>query len=516
MTVRVQRRMNCARLDLIIIGGGINGAGIARDAAGRGLRAALLEQDDFASGTSSASTKLVHGGLRYLEQFEFRLVAESLREREVLLRLAPHLVTPLRFVLPHVSTLRPAWMMRLGLWMYDRLGGAGSLPPSGAIRLAGTAEGAALRGGLRKGFAYWDARVDDARLVIANLRSAVAYGAQVWSRTRFIDAVRDARGWRVEAEGSDGRRMQMHSRALVNAGGPWVERILRGIAHGGPPAHVQLVKGSHIVVPRIHPGAHAYLLQNEDGRVLFVLPFEQHYSLIGTTDVLVGTPEEGTRVTPQEIRYLLAAANRYLARPLSENDVVWSYSGVRPLYDDGSSNPSKTTRDYHLALDARDDAPLLSVFGGKITTYRTLAEAALARLHPWLPTSRGAWTATEALPGAEGWQDRDAAREALRMHYPALPSYLVDRLFDRHGNATQFVLGNARTEADLGTHFGGDLYEREVRYFIEHEWARSADDVLWRRSKAGLQLDAAQRLAFEAWFDLRCPRIFAQSAQQTI
>ena len=516
MTVRVQRRMNSARHDLIIIGGGINGAGIARDAAGRGLRVALLEQADFAGGTSSASTKLVHGGLRYLEQFEFRLVAESLKEREVLLRLAPHLVTPLRFVVPHVSALRPAWMMRLGLWMYDRLGGAGSLPSSGAIRMTGTAEGAALRGGLRKGFAYWDARVDDARLVIANLRSAAAYGAQLWSRTRFIDAVRDARGWRVEAEGSDGRRVQMYSRALINAGGPWVERILSGIAHGESPAHAQLVKGSHIVVPRIHPGAHAYLLQNEDGRVLFVLPYERHYSLIGTTDVLVEAPEDGARITPQEIRYLLEAANRYLARPLGVNDVVWSYSGVRPLYDDGSANPSKTTRDYNLVLDARDGAPLLSVFGGKITTYRKLAEAVLVRLHPWLPTSRGAWTATEALPGAEGLQDRDIAREALRMHYAALPPHLVDRLFDRHGNATPAVLGDARSGADLGIHFGGDLYEREVRYFIEHEWARSADDVLWRRSKAGLHLDAAQRLAFETWFDLRCPRVSVQSAQQTI
>ncbi len=516
MTVRVQRRMNSARHDLIIIGGGINGAGIARDAAGRGLRAALLEQDDFASGTSSASTKLVHGGLRYLEQFEFRLVAESLKEREVLLHLAPHLITPLRFVLPLIPTARPAWMMRLGLWMYDRLGGAGSLPPSGMVRLAGTAEGVPLKAELQKGFVYWDAWVDDARLVIANLRSAVAHGAQVWPRTRFLGARRDERGWRVEAEGSDGRRLKMYSRALVNAGGPWVERVLSGIAHGGQPAHVQLVKGSHIVVPRIHPGAHAYLLQNEDGRVLFVLPYERHYSLIGTTDVLVEAPEEGALITPQEIRYLLAAANRYLARPLSENDVVWSYSGVRPLYDDGSANPSKTTRDYNLVLDARDDAPLLSVFGGKITTYRKLAEAVLTRLHPWLPTSRAAWTATEVLPGAEGLQDRDAAREALRMHYPALPPHLVNQLFDRHGNATQFVLGNARTEADLGIHFGGDLYECEARYFIEHEWARSADDVLWRRSKAGLHLDAAQRLAFEAWFDLRCPRVSAQSAQQTI
>ena len=515
MTVRVQRLMDFGEYDLVVVGGGINGAGVARDAAGRGLRVALLEQGDFGGGTSSASTKLIHGGLRYLEQFEFRLVAESLKEREVLLRLAPHLVTPLRFVLPHVSTLRPAWMMRLGLWMYDRLGGRSSLPPSGMVRLSGTAEGAPLKDELQKGFVYWDAWVDDARLVIANLRSAVAHGAQVWPRTRFTSALRDAHGWCVEAEDRDGRRVQMRSRALVNAGGPWVERILAGIAHGEPSARVQLVKGSHIIVPRVHPGTQAYLLQNEDRRVLFVLPYEQDYSLIGTTDLYVQTPDEGSHITPQEIRYLLGAVNRYLAQPLHEADVVWSYSGVRPLYDDGSANPSKTTRDYNLVLDAREDAPLVSVFGGKITTYRKLAEAVLAKLHPWLPTSRGSWTATEALPGAEGLLDRDAARVALRARYAALSPHIVDRLFDRHGNAAPLVLGNAGTEAELGRHFGGGLYECEARYFIEHEWARSADDVLWRRTKAGLHLTVAQRLAFETWFDIQCPRAASQPARQT-
>lgn len=491
--------MSEAHYDLAVIGGGINGAGIARDASGRGLRVVLLEQNDFAGGTSSASTKLIHGGLRYLEHYEFRLVAESLREREVLLRLAPHLVTPLRFVLPHVKSLRPAWMMRMGLWLYDRLGGRGSLPASTAVSLDGTPEGAPLRPLLRKGFVYWDAWVDDARLVIANLRSAAGYGATLMRSTRFVAARREAGVWRIEARHRDGSVRILRARALVNAAGPWVAEAARGIEGSQDmAARVQLVKGSHIVVPRVHPGRYAYLLQNDDRRIVFVLPYEERYSLIGTTDVLIETPEQGAHIDAAEVRYLLAAANRYLATHLRERNIVWTYSGVRPLYDDGSANPSATTRDYHLVLDAGEDVPLLSIYGGKITTYRKLAEAALAQLRPWLEPARGEWTAHEPLPGGAGASER--ALSTLQKQYEGLPASLVERLYRRHGSETSALLAGAVTVDDLGHHFGADLYEREVRHFIAHEWAEEPDDVLWRRTKAGLHLSAAERQEFEGWF----------------
>lgn len=490
--------------DLIVIGGGINGAGIARDAAGRGLRVALLERGDFGGGTSSASSKLIHGGLRYLEHFEFRLVAESLREREVLLRIAPHLVRPLRFVLPHARGSRPAWMMRAGLWLYDCLGGRGALPGSRSISLAGTPEGEPLDPSLRRGLAYWDASVDDARLVLANVRSAAQLGADVRPRTAFRNARREGGGWVVEigdVGDVNGQVAHLRARVLVNAAGPWVEQVLAGVAHGPLQARTQLVKGSHIVVPRVTAGAHAYILQHPDQRVVFVLPFEENYSLIGTTDVAIGAPEQGLSITPGEIRYLLDAANRYLAVPLHESDVVWTYSGVRPLYDDGSRNPSATTRDYNLVVDATDGAPLLSVYGGKLTTYRTLAEAALARLQPWLPEQRGPWTATAPLPGGAGLDDVAAALRELQSRYDFLPPRAIEHLFRRHGTLTDAVLDGAREERQLGRHFGAGLYEREVRYFIDEEWARTAEDILWRRTKAGLHLSAIERAAFETWFE---------------
>lgn len=485
--------------DVVIVGGGINGAGIARDASGRKLRVALLERGDFGTGTSSASTKLIHGGLRYLEHYEFRLVAESLREREVLLSLAPHLITPMRFVLPHVPTLRPAWMMRTGLWLYDRLGGRGRLPRSAKLSLHDTPEGAPLRPTLSKGYAYWDAWVDDARLVIATLRSAVDHGATVMPRTAFVSARRETGCWHVDARAADGSTINLRARALVNAAGPWVEAVGQGIVgHANQSARVQLVKGSHIVVRRVHGGDHAYLLQNDDGRVVFILPYERQYSLIGTTDVLIRTPEEGARIDTAEVRYLLAAANRYLGSPVSERDIVWTFSGVRPLYDDGSDNPSATTRDYHLMLDATQNAPLLTVYGGKLTTYRKLAEAALAQLQPWLNPACGEWTAREPLPGGEGASEQ--ALTELQATYNALPATLVARLYRRHGTRTAVLLDGVRTPDDLGRHFGADLYEREVEYFVAHEWATDAEDVLWRRSKAGLHMKEPQRQTFTAWF----------------
>jgi glycerol-3-phosphate dehydrogenase len=446
-----------ADYDLLIIGGGINGAGIARDAAGRGIRSLLVEQGDFGGATSSASTKLVHGGLRYLEHYEFRLVAESLAEREVMLRIAPQLVTPLQFVMPHVPTLRPAWMIRAGLWLYDRMGGRSSLPGSRGVALHADGFGAGLKPGFTRGFTYWDTRVDDARLVIANLRSAVEHGASVLPRTRLVEAHREAGVWSASLALAAGER-RVTARVLVNAAGPWVGNVIGRTASTMPKARVQLVKGSHIVVPRVHDGEHAYILQNTDRRIVFVIPYMEHWSLIGTTDLAVDDPAGPWMITQEETRYLLDAANRYLARPLAEADIVWSYAGIRPLYDDGKGDPAAITRDYTLVVDEHDGVPELAIVGGKLTTYRKLAETVMARLRPWLATTRGPWTADEALPG------------------------------------------DVALQGDPGRDFGGGLQQREVEYFIEHEWAHSADDILWRRTKAGLAMTPAERESFAAWF----------------
>ena len=491
--------------DLLVVGGGINGAGIARDAAGRGLRVALLEQDDFAGATSSASTKLIHGGLRYLEHYEFRLVAEALAEREVLLRLAPHIARPLRFVMPHVAGLRPAWMIRAGLWLYDHLGGRISLPRSQAVRLTPDGYGAGLDPRIERGYAYSDAWVDDARLVILNLRSAQQHGATVMARTRFVAARRVDGGWQATVEDTaSGTRRSLRARVLVNAAGPWVRPVLDATGDGGVRAGVQLVKGSHIVVPRAYGGEHAYILQNDDQRIVFMIPYERDFTLIGTTDVAVASVAEARAISPAETRYLLDAVNRYLARPLGEHAPVWSYSGVRPLYDDGQSDPSAVTRDYTLVVDERDGVAQLAVFGGKITTYRRLAEAVLDKLQPWLRCARGRWTHREPLPGAV--PDPVAAHAALLAERPALPPALLGALSRRHGALAADVLGDARTPADLGRDFGGGLCEREVDWFIGHEWAFAPDDVLWRRTKAGLHMNVAQRAGFARWFEARRSR----------
>ena len=487
-------------LDLLVVGGGINGAGIARDAAGRGLRVALVEQGDFGGATSSASTKLIHGGLRYLEQYEFRLVAEALAEREVLLRLAPHIAWPLRFVMPQVAGLRPAWMIRTGLWLYDHLGGRISLPKSRAVRLAPEGYGAGLNPLITRGFAYSDAWVDDARLVILNLRSAQAHGALLMPRTRFVSAERRDGHWQATIEDArTGARGTLRARVLVNAAGPWVKPVLDATGGGHVPARVQLVKGSHIVVPRAYPGEHAFILQNHDKRIVFMIPYERRFTLIGTTDVAVQGLADARAISVEETRYLLDAVNAYLARPLAGHDVVWSYTGVRPLYDDGSSDPSAITRDYTLVVDERDGVAQLAVFGGKITTYRRLAEAALDKLQPWLASARGPWTHEKPLPGAVN--NVAIARDVLRARRPALPQPLLEALFRRHGALADEILGDARSLADLGRDFGGGLCEREVEWFVEHEWASSADDVLWRRTKAGLHMSVAQRADFARWFD---------------
>jgi glycerol-3-phosphate dehydrogenase len=469
--------------DLLVIGGGINGAGIARDAAGRGLSTVLLERDDLASATSSASSKLIHGGLRYLEQYEFRLVHEALAEREILLRVAGHLAWPTRFVMPHVPELRPRWMIRVGLFLYDHLARRSTLAGSEPVRLDTPPYSSGLRPGLAHGFVYSDCRVDDARLVLANAADASRRGTRVLLRTACVSARREQGAWRVAL--SSGEELQ--ARVLVNAAGPWVKEVLNGRL-GQPSADaVRLVKGSHIVVPKLYEGDHAFILQNDDRRVVFMIPYEERFTLVGTTDVMVGDARAPTP-SEEEVQYLCAAVNRYLARPLKPADVAWRYAGVRPLHDDGSNDPSAVTRDYTLRVDEDGGAPVLSVFGGKITTYRRLAEEAMDQLARFFPGRRGAWTAREPLPGS-AFASRAEARREVFERYRALPEAVVRGVFRRHGAEAAQVLGDGVT----GEHYGAGLTERELRYFVEHEWAASADDVLWRRSKCGLHMSEAQR-----------------------
>ncbi|HEX9391732.1 MAG TPA: glycerol-3-phosphate dehydrogenase [Usitatibacteraceae bacterium] len=483
--------------DLAIIGGGINGCGIARDAAGRGLKVLLIEQDDLASATSSWSSKLIHGGLRYLEQFEFRLVREALQEREVLLKIAPHIIHPLGFILPHDAHMRPAWMVRFGLWMYDHLGGKISLPGSRGVMFPNAVFSAALKPSVKRGFFYSDARVDDARLTVLNAVSAREHGAGIRVRTRVVAGKRVDGAWQLELLNVDsGERHQIHAGGVVNAAGPWVKQVLDETLAININAQVKLVKGSHIVVPRIHEQAHAYILQNDDKRVVFIIPYEGRYSLIGTTDVdvysLIGTKE----ITAEETAYLLHAANRFLDKPLQQSDIVWSYAGVRPLFDDGADNPSKTTRDYMLKVDHDGGrAPLLSIFGGKITTYRRLAEHALQELAPFYPQMKKPWTAMEALPGGD-IDSLEQLTSLLTQRYAALPSDYLHAIAARHGSRAMQVLDGVNTVSDLGRQFGTGatmLCEREIDFCICQEWARSAEDILWRRTKCGLHMSEAER-----------------------
>jgi glycerol-3-phosphate dehydrogenase len=470
--------------DLLVIGGGINGVGIARDAAGRGLSTLLVERADLASATSSASSKLIHGGLRYLEQYAFRLVAESLAEREILLRIAGHLVWPVRFVMPHVPELRPRWMIRLGLFLYDHLARRSVLPGSHRVRLDTPPYASGLQRWLKHGFIYSDCRVDDARLVVANAVDASRRGARVLSRTECVVARREGGYWQVSLSNGD----VVTARAVVNAAGPWVKQVLNARLRQASADNVRLVKGSHIVLPKLYQGEHAFILQNDDRRVIFMIPFEHEFTLVGTTDVPV---EQASASEPSdaEVAYLCAAVGRYLERPVQAVDVRWRYAGVRPLYDDGTANPSAVTRDYTLRLDdAQGAAPVLSVFGGKITTYRRLAEQALHKLVPYFPGMKPDWTAMTPLPGSD-FASRADARMALLERYRALPERVVRGVFRRHGTEAAVVLGDGR----LGEDYGAGLTEREVAYLIEHEWARSAEDVLWRRTKCGLRMTEAQR-----------------------
>lgn len=483
-------------IDLLVVGGGINGVGIARDAAGRGLKVLLVEQGDLGSSTSAASSKLIHGGLRYLEHYEFRLVAEALAEREVLLKIARHLVWPVRFVMPHVPGLRPRWMIRAGLFLYDHLGRRTRLAGSHGIDLRAPPYHSGLKPGLTKGFIYSDCRVDDARLVLANASSARELGADILTRTECAMAKRIDDGWQAVLRAAHGAERTVSARGIVNAAGPWVKQVLNDRLHQPSRDNVKLVKGSHIVVPRVYEGEHAFILQNDDRRVVFMIPYEDKFTLIGTTDVALAGDPAMPGASTQEIAYLCRAVNRYLAQPIAATDVAWSFAGVRPLYDDGTADPSAVTRDYTLRLDAdAGAAPVLSVFGGKITTYRKLAEHALDKLAPWFPGMKSAWTGSKPLPGGDlpagGFEQFSDTQ--LRHDYPWLPDQLRRALARRHGANTYRVLDDAKSLADLGTHFGADLYAREVEYMIEREWALSGEDILYRRTKAGLHLAATQR-----------------------
>ena len=496
-------------VDLLVIGGGINGAGIARDAAGRGLSVVLCEQGALAGGTSSASSKMIHGGLRYLEHYEFRLVREALAEREVLLENAPHLVHPLRFVLPHDASLRPAWMIRAGLFLYDRLGGRRRLAGSHGLDLTVDPAGEPLRDERRKGFVYTDCRVDDSRLVVLNALGAAEHGAMILTRTCCAQARRDGGAWIVVLRDAiTGQESSMRARTLVNAAGPWVNKVLDSSIASETALRARLVKGSHIVVARLYDGDHAYILQNDDGRVAFALPFEGNFTLIGTTDVPYAGDPNGIHIDSDEIDYLCAAVNRYFERPIGADDVVWSYAGVRPLHDDGAGDPAAVTRDYRLEIEAPEDgAPLLSVFGGKITTYRRLAEQALAKLAPYTPGVGGPWTASSPLPGGD-IDDADVARflHDVEAAYPWLSAGLAARYVNAYGTRTTTLLDGADGADGLGRDFGGGLFEREVSYLADTEWARSAEDILWRRSKLGLICPEETASALDDWFAGGAPK----------
>ncbi len=496
-----------ATCDVLVVGGGINGAGIARDLAGRGLKVVLCEKDDLASHTSSSSTKLIHGGLRYLEYYEFALVRKALAEREVLLKSAPHIMWPLRFVMPHDPGMRPVWMIRAGLFLYDHLARREVLPGSRTIDLATHPAGAPLKKVFRRGFVYSDGWVDDARLVVLNAIDAAARGAAVATRTACVDALRGASSWRARLRDARGAMHELTARALVNAAGPWTAQFLAEHAHAPKPKSLRLVKGSHIVVPRMFEHDHAYIFQNPDKRIIFAIPYEREFTLIGTTDVEHRGAIGAARIDESEIAYLCEQASRYFERRVTPGDVVWTYSGVRPLLDDESGDPSAVTRDYSLELDTTQ-APLLSVWGGKITTFRKLAEEAADLLAAPLGTTRGTWTSGASLPGGDlsAWigaaqrPDTDFERfvQAVQRKHPSLPAALARRLARGYGSRIDLLLG---ADAALGAEVAPGLFEAELNYLHAHEWAGRADDVLWRRSKLGLHYDAAQRAAVAAWCD---------------
>lgn len=486
--------------DIFIVGGGINGCGIARDAVGRGYSVCLAEMNDFASGTSSWSTKLVHGGLRYLEHYEFRLVREALMEREVLWGMAPHIIWPLRFVLPHHKGLRPAWLLRLGLFLYDHIGGRRRLPATKTLDMKRDPAGEPLKPLFSKAFEYSDCWVDDARLVVLNARDAADRGAVIRPRAKLVSARAEQDGWLLTIEDqASGRREDVRARAVVNAAGPWVDQVLSRAVGRNDVHNVRLVKGSHIVVRRLFAHDRCYIFQNADGRIIFAIPYEGDFTLIGTTDLdYEGDPKDAA-ISEAEIDYLCEAASEYFADPVKRDDVVWTYSGVRPLYDDGASKAQEATRDYVLKRDGANGGPaLINVFGGKITTYRRLAESMMDKIAEAIGPKGKPWTAGAKLPGGDF--DAEAFPTEVRRlmgDYPFLSERQAHRLVRLYGTRAWRLLGAARQTSDLGHHFGADLYELEVAYLIEQEWAQSAEDVLWRRTKLGLKTRAEEAAALD-------------------
>ncbi|WP_068829866.1 glycerol-3-phosphate dehydrogenase [Pseudomonas sp. BMS12] len=493
--------------DLAVIGGGINGVGIAADAAGRGLSVFLCERDDLASHTSSASSKLIHGGLRYLEHYEFRLVREALAEREVLLAKAPHIVKPMRFILPHRPHLRPAWMIRAGLFLYDHLGKREKLPGSNGVRFGA---GSPLKAEIARGFEYSDCWVDDARLVVLNAMAARERHAHIHTRTRCVSARRSKGLWHLHLERSDGSLLSIRARALVNAAGPWVAQFLQDDLKQKSPYGIRLIQGSHIVVPRLHDGEQAYILQNEDQRIVFVIPWLERFSLIGTTDREYQGDPAKVRISDEETDYLLKVVNDHFKQHLQRSDILHSFSGVRPLCDDESDQPSAITRDYTLSLaGAPGEAPLLSVFGGKLTTYRKLAESAMELLAPSFPHLCPAWTDKAPLPGGENMGEREALVDKLIGRFGWLDRELARRWASTYGSRTWHMLDGIQRQSELGEHLGAGLYSREVDYLRREEWAMEAEDILWRRTKLGLFMTTSQQARLRSYLQQDTPQASA-------
>ncbi len=495
--------MDKTRYDLVVVGGGINGAGIARDAVGRGLSVLLCEKGDLAEGTSSRSGKLVHGGLRYLEYYEFRLVREALIEREVLLQNAPHIIWPMRFVLPHSREQRPSWMIRIGLFLYDHLGGRQRLPGCRSLDLHRAPEGAALKSDFRRAFEYSDCWVDDSRLVVLNAIDAAERGATILTRTPLMRAERNGDLWRVTLRDErTGKESQLEAHCIVNAAGPWVDSVLDARLGIRSSKRIRLVRGSHLVTQRLYEGDQAYLIQNEDRRVIFVNPYEGRYNLIGTTDIPQDEGPDSVEMTEDEVSYLCRIVNRYFKKQLRPEDIVQRFAGVRPLYDDAQENPSAVTRDYVFDIAAgHGEAPVLSVFGGKITTYRKLAEHALKELKGFFPAMGAPWTRNAPLPGGDlPDADFDRYYAEFRAENSRLPDALCRHYARLYGARAKDLINGARSTADLGKHFGAQLYENEVEHLRRNEWAESADDVLWRRTKFGLHLQATEIARLNQWF----------------
>jgi glycerol-3-phosphate dehydrogenase len=488
--------------DLFIIGGGINGCSIARDAAGRGITVFLAEMNDLASGTSSASTKLIHGGLRYLEHYEFRLVREALIEREVLMKSAPHIIWPLRFILPHHQGLRPRWLIRLGLFMYDHLGGRKILPPTRSVDLTIDVTGKPLKEEFTKAFEYSDCWVEDSRFVVLNARDAANKGAVIRTRTKVLSARRINNGWSIDIVGAGGNVETIEAKVLLNSAGPWVSEVLSSVIGRNDPDKIRMVKGSHLVLDKLYDHDRCYIFQNSDGRICFAIPYENNFTLLGTTDEDHKGDPGKPEISEAETDYLLAAVSEYFKKPVTREMVRWAYSGIRPLYDDGASKAQEATRDYVLKIDEPDgQAPLLSVFGGKITTSRKLAEHALEKLSVFFPNAKAPWNRDAQLPGGDLAVADVAAYVAERQKcYSFLKPANVERMFKAYGTEIDKILEGARFASDLGKFFG-PVSEREIRHLRENEWAVTADDILWRRSKLGLHMKPDEQSALKAYMD---------------